>query len=71
MPTLPAPRFGKAARGKNTTSGVYVNTIAKIQSCLFQDNQYYGLITGKNADPALISGNLFSGNGKDSTSVAP
>jgi parallel beta-helix repeat protein len=56
---------------KNATSGVYVNADAKIQSCLFQDNQYYGLITGANADPALISGNSFSGNGKDSIYVAP
>jgi nitrous oxidase accessory protein NosD len=56
---------------KNATSGVYVNADAEIQSCLFADNQYYGLITGANADPALISGNSFSGNGKDSTYVAP
>jgi hypothetical protein len=56
---------------RNATSGVYVNAKVKIQSCTFQDNQYYGLIRDKNAEPVLISGNSFSGNGADSTYIVP
>jgi len=56
---------------RNATSGVYVNANVKIQSCFFQNNQYYGLIADKNADTALISGNSFSGNGVDSAFIAP
>jgi hypothetical protein len=55
----------------NATSGVYVNAKVKIQNCFFLDNHYYGLINGTNIDPALITGNFYSGNGTDSTYVAP
>lgn len=56
---------------QNATSGVYVNSKAKIQHCIFQNNQYYGLIRDKSADLALISDNSFFGNGADSTFVVP
>jgi parallel beta-helix repeat protein len=56
---------------RNATSGVYVNAKVKIQSCSFQDCRYYGLIRDKNTDLLLISENSYSGNGADSTYVAP
>jgi nitrous oxidase accessory protein NosD len=61
----------KCCKIQNATSGVYVDANVKIQSCIFNDNHYYGLIRDKNAAPALISGNTYFGNGKDSMYVAP
>ena len=56
---------------QNATSGVYVDANVKIQSCLFKDCQFYGLIRDKNANPVMLSGNSYSGNGKDSSYVVP
>ena len=56
---------------QRATSGVYVNANVKIQSCIFQNNQYFGLIVDKNANLALISGNSYLGNSADSIFVVP
>jgi hypothetical protein len=54
---------------QNATSGVYVNANVKIQNCIIQNNQYYGIIRDGNADVELISGNSVLGNGTDVTFV--
>lgn len=56
---------------QKATSGVYVDANVKIQNCIFQNNQYYGLIRDKNAALALISENSYSENGVDSIYLIP
>lgn len=53
------------------TSGVYIDAVAKIKNCSFDNNKKYGLIRDKNAKSSSISDNSFSENGLDSIYIVP
>lgn len=56
---------------RNATSGVNMKVNIKVQSCLIQNNQYYGIVKDESIAYDLVAENIYVDNGIDSVGVIP